>query len=129
MYKIVPKHAYWYPDFCSSSFLRCVIILLLIFCRLTGSPGPPELHVPQAHARKMVRHLVKKPFTHNWKNGKTICIILGQFYTVKFIHKNFYRVIVEPFFRNLVLNSLFHGLKLGKCRFSARDGEVVWPKN
>ena len=32
------------------------------------------------------------------------------------------------FFWNLVLNSLFHGLKLGKCRFSSKDGEAVWSR-
>ena len=33
------------------------------------------------------------------------------------IHKNFYHGIVEPFFRNLVLNSIFHGLKLASADF------------
>ena len=29
---------------------------------------------------------------------------------------------VKSFFRNLILNSLFHRLKLGKCLFSSEDG-------
>ena len=33
---------------------------------------------------------------------------------------------------NLILifyQFLFHGLKLGKCRFSSEDSEAVWPRN
>ena len=45
------------------------------------------------------------------------------------IHKEFYCVVAKPSFRNLVSNSLFHGLKLGNCRFSSEHGEAVCPRN
>ena len=38
---------------------------------------------------------------------------------------NTFMVGYQSLFRNLVLNSLFHGLKLGKCRFSSKDSEAV----
>ena len=78
----------------------------------------------------MVRHLVKIPFSHNWKN-QIVCF--GDKFKYKNlyrqVHKNFYDRIVEPFLRNLVLNTLFHEFKFGKCRFSSNDGEAVWPRN
>ena len=37
------------------------------------------------------------------------------------MHKDFYCAIAEPFFRNFILKSLFHGFKSNKCRFTSKD--------